>query len=58
MCVLKSFRLFKMCLYVKDRFFVESCTFAGIQPCLNTVSVTLAKETAVFVPMAVPWVCR
>ena len=38
MSVLKSFRLFKMCLYVKDRFFVESCTFAGIQLCLKTQS--------------------
>ena len=56
MCVLKSFLLFKMCLYVKDRFFVESCTLPVYNRVKNTVSVALAKETAVFVAMAVSWV--
>ena len=27
MCVLEGFRLFKMCLYIKDGFFVDSCAF-------------------------------
>ena len=27
MCVQEAFRLFKMCLCIKDRFFLESCAF-------------------------------
>ena len=27
MCVPEGFRSFKMCLYVKDRFFLQSCAF-------------------------------
>ena len=27
MCVLEGFRFFKMCLYIKGRFFLESCAF-------------------------------
>ena len=27
MCVLEGFRFFKMCLYIKDRFFLESSAF-------------------------------
>ena len=27
LCVLEGFRLFKMCLYIKDRSFLESCAF-------------------------------
>ena len=27
MCVLEGFRFYKMCLYIKDRFFLESCAY-------------------------------
>ena len=27
MCIQEGFRLFKMCLCIKDRFFLESCAF-------------------------------
>ena len=27
MCVLEGFHLFKMCLYIMDNFFVESCAY-------------------------------
>ena len=27
MCVLEGFYLFKMCLYIMDNFFVESCAY-------------------------------
>ena len=40
MWVLEGFRLFKMCLHIKDNFFGESCVCLYIQPCLKTVSVS------------------
>ena len=40
MCVQEGFRLFKMCLCIKDRFFLESCASVSTTVSKNTVSVS------------------
>ena len=40
MCVLEGFRLFKMCLHIKDSFFVESCALEYTTVSKNRVSVS------------------
>ena len=44
MCVLEGFRLFKMCLYIKDNFFVESWAFVYATVSKNIVSVNFGGE--------------
>ena len=36
----EAFRLFKMCLCIKDRFFLESCAFVYVTVSKNAVSVS------------------
>ena len=39
MCVQEGFHLFKMCLCIKDRFFLESCAFVYNRVSKHSLSV-------------------